>query len=129
MHTPNEITIAHRIALLYLYFASETDKQLASEEMMTISDKIENFLNNNINKENSLNAWDIVSESLNWFTSLNPIQKEENYIKIMDYFRDKFTDEQKSCIVEDLKEIAKSDGIVLDAEKKLIKKSAEMLEN
>ena len=129
MHTPNEITIAHQIAFLYLYFASETDKRLASEEMMTISDKIENCLNKNINKGNSLNAWDIVSESLNWFTSLNPIQKEENYIKIMDYFRDKFTDKQKSCIVEDLKEIAKSDGIVLDAEKKLIKKSAEMLEN
>ena len=129
MHTPNEITIAHQIAFLYLYFASETDKQLASEEMMTISDKIENFLNKNINEGYSLNAWDIVSESLNWFTSLNPQQKEENYIKIMDYFREKFTDEQKSCIIEDLKEIAKSDGIVLDVENKLIKKSAEILEN
>ena len=92
-------------------------------------EQIENCLNKNINKGNSLNAWDIVSESLNWFTSLNPQQKEANHIKIMDYFREKFADEQKSCIIEDLKEIAKSDGFVLDAEKKLIKKSAEMLEN
>ena len=101
MHTPNEITIAHQIAFLYLYFASETDKQLASEEMKIISDKIENCLNKNINEGNSLNAWDIVSESLNWFTSLNPIQKEENYIKIMDYFfTENLSDDERWNFIE-----------------------------
>ena len=129
MHPPKEITNAHQIAFIYLYFATETDKKLTTEEMMTISDKIENILIGNINKGSNLNAWDILSESLNWYTSLNLYQKEENYIKIMEIFRENLTKEQKACIILDLKEIAKSDGIVLEAEETLIKKSEKMLGN
>ena len=93
--------------------------------LLTISDKIENCLIKNT--EIKLNGWDIVSESLNWITSLNPHQKIENYNKIMDLFRIEFSNEQKTCLIEDLKEIAKSDGVVLEAEKKLITKSSELL--
>ncbi|MBC8197058.1 MAG: hypothetical protein H8E60_04135 [Candidatus Marinimicrobia bacterium] len=127
MQTPKNITKAHQLAFVYLFFASETDQQLASNEMLTISDKIENCLNKNTEIE--LNCWDIVSESLNWITSLNPQQKVENYNKIMDLFKIEFSNEQKNCLIEDLKEIAKSDGVVLEAEKKLITKSSELLNN
>ena len=33
MHTPSKITDSHRIAFYYLYFAVETDKQLASSDV------------------------------------------------------------------------------------------------
>ena len=129
MNKPYTITIVHRIAFFYLYFASETDKQLASEEMVTICEKIESCLKKNINKEKNFNAWDILSESLNWYSSLNPQKKEETYIETMNYFHENFNTELKVLLIEDLKEIAESDGIVLDSEKKLIKKSIKILKN
>ena len=102
MQTPKEITKAHQIAFIYLFFATETDQQLASNEMVVISNKVENCLTENA--EFKFNSWNIVSESLNWFTSLTSTQKIENYNKIMDLFRIELSDEQKSCLIEDLKE-------------------------
>lgn len=130
MHTPGEITNAHRVAFFYLYFATETDKQLASSEMMVISDKIENCLKKRNEEEGeNLNAWDIVAESLNWYTSMSPIQKEECFSTIIAHFRDTFSDDDKSCILSDLKEIAKSDGVVLEVETDLIQKTEKLLES
>ena len=129
MHKPKNITTTHQIAFIYLYFASETDKQLATEEMMMISNKVENWINKDVNNSLKLNAWDILSESLNWLSSLTPSQKETEFILIFDSFKEQCSSSQKITIIEDLKEISKSDGVVLEAEKKLIEKSSDMLEN
>ena len=127
MSKPINITNAHRVAYLYLYFATETDQQLASEEMMVISDKVENFLNKNMDINKNLNSWDIVSETLNWFNSLSATDKTINYQKLIETLKENFNDEQKACFLNDLKELAKSDGVFLEAEKVLIDKSAELL--
>ena len=127
MSKPVNLTDAHRVAFIFLYFASETDQQLASEEMIVISEKIDNCLNNKMNENEKLNSWDIVSESLNWFTSLSVKDKTITYHQLMEYLKENFSDEQKTCILEDLKVLAKSDGVFLEAEKVLIDKSAELL--
>jgi uncharacterized tellurite resistance protein B-like protein len=127
MQQPIKMTDAHKIAFIYLYFAIESDQKLAPQEMLIISDKIEICLDDNM--EIKLNAWDIVSESLNWIYSLTTESKDENYNRIMDEFNDQFSQKQKLCIIEDLKEIAKADGVVLEAEKKLIQKSVDKLKN
>ena len=130
MHTPSDITNAHRVAFFYLYFATETDKQLASSEMMVISNKIENYLKKRNNEESgNLNAWDIVAESLNWYTSMSPVQKEECFSTTTAHFRVNFSKDDKSCILSDLKEIAKSDGVVLEVEQELIHKTEKLLES
>ena len=125
MHTPSKITDSHRIAYYYLYIAVETDKQLASSEMMLITKKIENY----ISSSDNLNAWDIVGESLNWFNSLNPTQKEECFYSVISHFNKKFSKNQKLCILKDLKELAKSDGVVVEAEKDLIHKTEKLLKS
>ena len=127
MSKPVNVTDAHRVAYLFLYFATETDQQLASEEMIIISEKIDNYLNNKMNENEKLNSWDIVTESLNWFTSLSVKDKEVVYHQLMAYLKDNFTTDQKSCVLEDLKVLAHSDGVFLEAEKVLIDKSAELL--
>ena len=127
MSKPVNLTDAHRVAFIFLYFASETDQQLASEEMIVISEKIDNCLNNKINQNEKLNSWDILTESLNWFNSISVKDKEIVYHQLMVYLRDSFTANQKSCLLEDLKVLAHSDGVFLEAEKVLIDKSAELL--
>lgn len=127
MSKPISMTNAHRVAFIFLYFATETDQQLASEEMMVISEKIENCLNKKMNAGEKLNSWDIVTESLNWFTSLSVKDKEIVYHQLMEHLKNNFTTDQKSCVLEDLKVLAKSDGVFLEAEKVLIDKSAELL--
>lgn len=127
MSKPVNVTDAHRVAYLFLYFATETDQQLASEEMIVISEKIDNCLNKKMNGNEKLNSWDIVSESLNWFTSLSVKDKTVVYHQLMEFLKDNFTDAQKACVLEDLKVLAKSDGVFLEAEKALIDKSAELL--
>ena len=130
VHTPDEITIAHRIAFFYLYFATETDKQLAPSEMMAISEKVENCINkNNDDTCQNLNAWDIVAESLNWYTSLNPLQKEESFSTVTTFFKEHLSKDEKSCILSDLHEIAKSDGVIIEAENDLIQKTEKLLES
>ena len=127
MSKPVNLTDAHRVAFIFLYFASETDQQLASEEMIVISEKIDNCLNNKINQNEKLNSWDIVTESLNWFNSISVKDKEIVYHQLMVYLRDSFTTDQKSCLLEDLKVLAHSDGVFLEAEKVLIDKTTELL--
>ena len=127
MSKPFNVTDAHRVAYLFLYFATETDQQLASEEMIIISEKIDNYLNNKMNENQKLNSWDIVTESLNWFNSLSVKDKDIVYHQLMAYLSDNFATDQKSCFLEDLKVLAHSDGVFLEAEKVLIDKSAELL--
>lgn len=127
MSKPVNLTDAHKVAFIFLYFASETDQQLAYEEMIVISEKIDNCLNNKINQNEKLNSWDILTESLNWFNSISVKDKEIVYHQLMVYLRDSFTTDQKSCLLEDLKVLAHSDGVFLEAEKVLIDKSAELL--
>ena len=127
MSKPVNVTDAHRVAYLFLYFATETDQQLASEEMIIISEKIDNYLNNKMNENQMLNSWDIVTESLNWFNSLSVKDKDIVYHQLMAYLSDNFAIDQKSCFLEDLKVLAHSDGVFLEAEKVLIDKSAELL--
>ena len=127
MSKPMNLTDAHRVSFIFLYFATETDQQLASEEMIVISEKIDNFLNNKMQENEKLNSWDIVTESLNWFTSLSVKDKEEVYHQLMAHLKDNFTTDQKSSVLEDLKVLAHSDGVFLEAEKVLIDKSAELL--
>jgi len=124
---PVNMTNAHRVAYIFLYFATETDQQLASEEMIVISEKIDNCLDKNMDEKQNLSSWDIVSESLNWFTSLSVKDKTIVYHQLMEYLKTNFTDNQKACVLDDLKVLAKSDGVFLEAEKVLIDKSTELL--
>ena len=127
MSEPVNMTNAHRVAYIFLYFATETDQQLASEEMIVISEKIDNCLDKNMDEKQNLSSWDIVSESLNWFTSLSVKDKTIVYHQLMEYLKTNFTDNQKACVLDDLKVLAKSDGVFLEAEKVLIDKSTELL--
>ncbi len=127
MSKPVSLTDAHRVAFIFLYFASETDQKLASEEMIVISDKIENCINESLKKVDNLNLWNIITESLNWFNALSLNDKQITFYQLMDFLKVNFSDNQKSRILEDLKVLAKSDGIFLEAEKALIDKSAELL--
>ena len=127
MSEPVNMTNAHRVAYIFLYFATETDQQLASEEMIVISEKIDNCLDKNLDEKQNLSSWDIVSESLNWFTSLSVKDKTIVYHQLMEYLKTNFTDNQKACVLDDLKVLAKSDGVFLEAEKVLIDKSTELL--
>ena len=126
MSKPVNMTNAHRVAYVFLYFATETDQQLASEEMIVISEKIDNCLDKNMDEKQNLSSWDIVSESLNWFTSLSVKDKTIVYHQLMEYLKTNFTDNQKACVLDDLKVLAKSDGVFLEAEKVLIDKSTEL---
>lgn len=127
MSKPISMTNAHRVAYIFLYFATETDQQLASEEMIVISEKIDNCLDKNMDEKQNLSSWDIVSESLNWFNSLSTNDKTIVYHQLMEYLKTNFTDNQKACVLDDLKVLAKSDGVFLEAEKVLIDKSTELL--
>ncbi|MAJ43361.1 MAG: hypothetical protein CMF96_01270 [Candidatus Marinimicrobia bacterium] len=127
MSKPVSLTDAHRVAFIFLYFASETDQKLASEEMIVISDKIENCINESLKKVDNLNLWNIITESLNWFNALSLNDKQITFYQLMDFLKVNFSDNQKNRILEDLKVLAKSDGIFLEAEKALIDKSAELL--
>ena len=94
MSEPVNMTNSHRVAYIFLYFATETDQQLASEEMIVISEKIDNCLDKNMDEKQNLSSWDIVSESLNWFNSLSVKDKDIVSHQLMAYLSDNFTTDQ-----------------------------------
>ena len=55
MSKPVNINDAHRVAFIFLYFATETDNKLATEELMVISDKIEHYITDEYKIKTQLN--------------------------------------------------------------------------
>ena len=122
MSKPVNINDAHRVAFIFLYFATETDNKLATEELMVISDITDEY-----KIKTQLNSWQVVTETLNWYTGLSSENKKNTFIKLILSLKRNFTESQKEYLIKDLNILADSDGEFLDTEKKLIQKSLELL--
>ena len=127
MSKPVNINDAHRVAFIFLYFATETDNKLATEELMVISDKIEDYITEEYKTKTQLNSWQVVTETLNWYTGLSSENKKNTFSKLILSLKKNFTESQKEYLIKDLNILADSDGEFLDTEKKLIQKSLELL--
>ena len=127
MSKPVNINDAHRVAFIFLYFATETDNKLATEELMVISDKIEDYITDEYKIKTQLNSWQVVTETLNWYTGLSSENKKNTFSKLILSLKRNFTESQKEYLIKDLNILADSDGEFLDTEKKLIQKSFELL--
>ena len=127
MSKPVNINDAHRVAFIFLYFATETDNKLATEELMVISDKIEDYITEEYKTKTQLNSWQVVTETLNWYTGLSSENKKNTFSKLILSLKRNFTESQKEYLIKDLNILADSDGEFLDTEKKLIQKSLELL--
>ena len=127
MSKPVNINDAHRVAFIFLYFATETDNKLATEELMVISDKIEDYITEEYKTKTQLNSWQVVTETLNWYTGLSSENKKNTFSKLILSLKRNFTESQKKYLIKDLNILADSDGEFLDTEKKLIQKSLELL--
>lgn len=127
MSKPVNINDAHRVAFIFLYFATETDNKLATEELMVISDKIEDYITEEYKIKTQLNSWQVVTETLNWYTGLSSENKKNTFSKLILSLKRNFTESQKEYLIKDLNILADSDGEFLDTEKKLIQKSLELL--
>ena len=127
MSKPVNINDAHRVAFIFLYFATETDNKLATEELMVISDKIEDYITDEYKIKTQLNSWQVVTETLNWYTGLSSENKKNTFSKLILSLKRNFTESQKEYLIKDLNILADSDGEFLDTEKKLIQKSLELL--
>ena len=127
MSKPVNINDAHRVAFIFLYFATETDNKLATEELMVISDKIEDYITDEYKTKTQLNSWQVVTETLNWYTGLSSENKKNTFSKLILSLKRNFTESQKKYLIKDLNILADSDGEFLDTEKKLIQKSLELL--
>tara|TARA_B100000941_G_C28470564_1_gene536188 strand:- start:521 stop:907 length:387 start_codon:yes stop_codon:yes gene_type:complete len=127
MSKPVNVNDAHRVAFIFLYFATETDNKLANEELMVISDKIEDYINDEYKTKTQLNSWQVVTETLNWYTGLSSENKKNTFSKLILSLKRNFTESQKEYLIKDLNILADSDGEFLDTEKKLIQKSLELL--
>ena len=127
MSKPININDAHRVAFIFLYFATETDNKLATEELMVISDKIEDYITEEYKIKTQLNSWQVVTETLNWYTGLSSENKKNTFSKLILSLKRNFTESQKEYLIKDLNILADSDGEFLDTEKKLIQKSLELL--
>ena len=127
MSKPVNINDAHRVAFIFLYFATETDNKLATEELMVISDKIEDFITDEYKIKTQLNSWQVVTETLNWYTGLSSENKKNTFSKLILSLKRNFTESQKEYLIKDLNILADSDGEFLDTERKLIQKSLELL--
>lgn len=127
MSKPVNINDAHRVAFIFLYFATETDNKLATEELMVISDKIEDYITDEYKTKTQLNSWQVVTETLNWYTGLSSENKKNTFSKLILSLKRNFTESQKEYLIKDLNILADSDGEFLDTEKKLIQKSLELL--
>lgn len=127
MSKPVNINDAHRVAFIFLYFATETDNKLATEELMVISDKIEDYITDEYKIKTQLNSWQVVTETLNWYTGLSSENKKNTFSKLILSLKRNFTESQKEYLIKDLNILADSDGEFLDKEKKLIQKSLELL--
>ena len=127
MSKPVNINDAHRVAFIFLYFATETDNKLATEELMVISDKIEDYITEEYKIKTQLNSWQVVTETLNWYTGLSSENKKNTFSKLILSLKRNFTESQKKYLIKDLNILADSDGEFLDTEKKLIQKSLELL--
>ena len=127
MSKPVNINDAHRVAFIFLYFATETDNKLATEELTVISDKIEDYITDEYKTKTQLNSWQVVTETLNWYTGLSSENKKNTFSKLILSLKKNFTESQKEYLIKDLNILADSDGEFLDTEKKLIQKSLELL--
>lgn len=101
-----KVTPMHVLAYMYLY-QSCLDGELADVEKRTIAQKIHKW----IPGESITMVEQIVHESTDWLESAikqdNTRQPLNQYLPKL---KEKFTDEELHSIIEDLKEVAKSDG-------------------
>ena len=89
--------------------------------------KIEDYITDEYKIKTQLNSWQVVTETLNWYTGLSSENKKNTFSKLILSLKRNFTESQKEYLIKDLNILADSDGEFLDTEKKLIQKSLELL--
>ena len=125
---PVKIFNAHVYAFYYIYFAKITDGALSKEELFTISDKITLWVMNDFPRgQLEAKVRSIVQEAKLWYDSLPSKAREKEIIKICNWLKKHLSEygDYHKDFLQDLVDIAKSDGNFNEKEKDLIYHTAE----